>query len=199
VARLEIIGPSVHDVVPLEGGSLSVGKAARADLVVASDPAMSRVHLILEQVGGMWFVRDLGARNGTFVNHTRVIGQHALRDGDEVRLGSTRLIFRDPQQHSEPTTATLAPPPHLTDRERDVLIELCRPVLQGSAFTQPAAVRDVAARLVITNAAVKQHLGRLYDKFGIFPESNADRRVCLANEALGRGAVTLADIRSQRT
>jgi pSer/pThr/pTyr-binding forkhead associated (FHA) protein len=135
VARLEVIGPSVHDVIPLEGGSLSVGKGAGVDLVVSFDPAVSRVHLVLDRIGGAWFVRDLGARNGTFVNHTRVIGERALRDGDEVRLGSTRLILRDTHKHTEPTTATLAPPPHLTDRERDVLIELCRPVLQGSAFT----------------------------------------------------------------
>jgi hypothetical protein len=42
---------------------------------------------------------------------------------------------------------------------------------------------------------VKKHLARLYDKFAVF-EGDERRRVRLANAAVTRGAVSLADLRS---
>ena len=52
-------------VVTLSEASLTIGSDAdSADLALA-DPAVSRVHAILEQVGTTWLVRDLGSRNGT--------------------------------------------------------------------------------------------------------------------------------------
>jgi hypothetical protein len=81
----------------------------------------------------------------------------------------------------------------LTRRERDVLLALCRPVLDGDVFTEPASVREIAAALVVTEAAVKQHLLHLYDKFGI-DDPGTRRRLLLAREAMRRGAVTLGDV-----
>jgi DNA-binding NarL/FixJ family response regulator len=51
----------------------------------------------------------------------------------------------------------------------------------------------MAQELFVTEAAIKQHLQNLYDKFAIPTEG--ERRVRLANEALRRGAVTLAMLR----
>ena len=45
---------------------------------------------------------------------------------------------------------------------------------------------------MVTEAAVKQHLSRLYDKFGIFDQEG--RRARLANEAVRRGAVNTSEI-----
>jgi DNA-binding CsgD family transcriptional regulator len=87
-----------------------------------------------------------------------------------------------------------APPPELTNRERDVLDQLCRPLLAGAVFTEPASSREIAAALVVTEAAVKQHLLRLYEKFGIAGDGEK-RRVRLANEAMARAAITRADLR----
>ena len=195
MARIEIIGPLTRDVLPLEGDRLSIGSGESADLVLSSDRAISRVHVLFENVAGGWTVRDVGSRNGTFVNAARLIGERLLRDGDEIILGRTRLIFREPALRPSPTTETLDSPPAVTPRERDVLIELCRPVLMGNAFTAPGTVSEMATTLVVTPAAIKQHLGRLYEKFDV-PAGGGDRRVHLANAALGRGAVTMADLRS---
>src|ERR671935_2751587 len=82
--------------------------------------------------------------------------------------------------------------PDLTRRERDVLAALCRPALHGNVFEEPASVREIAAALVVTGAAVKQHLLHLYDKFGT-AESGERRRVRLAREAIRRRAVVLSD------
>ncbi len=58
--------------------------------------------------------------------------------------------------------------------------------------TEPASLRELATALVVTKAAVKQHLLRLYGGFDITPGTGSRR---LANEAVRRGAVTLADLR----
>jgi hypothetical protein len=77
--------------------------------------------------------------------------------------------------------------PELTRRELDVLTSLCRPALSDEAFVAPATAREIAADLVVTEAAVKQHLLRLYQKFRI-PEG-PNRRTRLANEVVALGLV----------
>jgi DNA-binding NarL/FixJ family response regulator len=70
---------------------------------------------------------------------------------------------------------------------------LCRPLVTGDVFTEPASIHQIATALVVTDAAVKHHLLRLYDKFAIH-EPGERRRVRLANEAINRGAVNLNDL-----
>ena len=77
----------------------------------------------------------------------------------------------------------------------EVLVALCRPMASGMAFAQPATVRQLAQEFVVSEAAIKAHLANLYDKFGIY-EAGESRRVRLANEAIRRRAVSLADLRT---
>ena len=45
---------------------------------------------------------------------------------------------------------------------------------------------------------MQAHLSNLYDKFGIYDEGDGvSRRVVLANEAMQRGAVTIADLEAR--
>ena len=60
-------------------------------------------------------------------------------------------------------------------------------------FTEPASTRSIADELVITPAAVKQHLANLYDKFDV--PADGSRRARLANEALRRGAISVSQLR----
>jgi len=175
---------------PLDSERVTVGTLESNDVVVDGD-GVSRVHAVLERFGDAWCVRDLGSRNGTFVNGDRVIGERALHSGDEILLGRLRLSFHAQTRGKE--TAAIAQPPPLTPRERDVLVALCRPLLAGDAFTEPASIRAIAAELVVSEAAVKQHLSRLYVKFDV-DASVERRRVQLANAAVARGAVKLADL-----
>jgi hypothetical protein len=193
---LEVRGRGTYDVVALESERVSVGASAQADIVIDSDPTVSRLHLLLERIGSTWFVRDMSSRNGTYVNGDRVTGERALRPGDDLLVGRTRLVFRDTAPVFDPSTDVVERPPELTRRERDVLDELCRPLVSGDAFTPPATVRDIADAMVVGPAAVKQHLSRLYEKFGIPPSGDQSRRVLLANEAVRRGAVVLSKLRA---
>lgn len=195
VAQLEVWKPDGRDLVALDHDRITIGRAASNDVSIPSDPELSRLHSVLEPIGEEWCVRDLASSNGTFVNGERVWSDRPLRHGDEIRIGRTRLVYRAADASPDVTvTRTAEPPPDLTRRERDVLVALCRPVLSADLFTEPASIRAIAEELVVTEAAVKQHLLRLYDKFGVY-ESGERRRVRLANEAVRRGAVTLADLR----
>jgi DNA-binding NarL/FixJ family response regulator len=173
----------------------TVGKASENDIALADDPTASHLHAVLERFAAGWCVTDLGSSNGTWVNGERIWASRRLRNGDEIRVGQTRLVFRDPSTARGAATEVEEAPPAVTARERDVLVALCRPLLARDMFTEPASTRAVADELVITQAAVKQHLANLYDKFGIAPGDD-HRRARLANEALRRGAVSLTELRS---
>jgi DNA-binding CsgD family transcriptional regulator len=194
-AYLEVWTGAGRELVALETGRLTLGSDPANDLALPGDPTLSRLHAALERYGAGWCVRDLDSRNGTFVNGQRVWRERPLRAGDELRVGATRLVYRgdEPGGGGRGTQAS-EPPPELTRREREVLLALCRTVLGGAAFTEPASIREMADALVVSEAAVKQHLAHLYDKFGIHGGGER-RRVQLANEALRRGAVTIAGLR----
>jgi DNA-binding CsgD family transcriptional regulator len=194
--HLEVWTQAGPQVLPLDGDQLTLGSADSNDLALPVDRKLSRLHAVLQRYPAGWCVRDLGSRNGTYVNGQRIWQDRALVDGDEIRAGSSRFVYRTGHAGVAvgPATEGAAAGPTLTARERDVLIQLCRPLLTSQLFTEPASSREIAAALVVTEAAVKQHLLRLYEKFGIDGDGDR-RRVRLANEAMARLAVTLADLR----
>lgn len=58
------------------------------------DPQVSRHHLLVRGVeNGMHVVADSGSANGVLVNAVRIVGEQPLKDGDEIRIGATRLIY----------------------------------------------------------------------------------------------------------
>ena len=75
----------------LAHASTRVGRGAESDLRI-DDPGISRVHAELRLSGGDVTIVDLGSTNGVLVDGHRV-DQQRLRDGAEVRLGSTTLVF----------------------------------------------------------------------------------------------------------
>src|SRR5205807_7456935 len=188
--------PEGARLVSLDVDRVTIGRIEDNDVSVASDDEASRLHAVIERLAGGWCVRDLSSRNGTFVNGERVSGDRPLRAGDEIRIGRTRMVLRAQAEVDDSRrTAGAEPAPDLTRRERDVLLALFRPALSAEMFSEPASTREMATTLSVSEAAVKQHLAHLYDKFGIYGEGDR-RRVRLANEALRRGAVTLADVRA---
>jgi len=192
--QIEVISGVRSWRLELQADRSTVGKAAENDVALADDATASHLHAVLERFQAGWCVSDLGSSNGTWVNGERIWASRRLRHGDEIRIGHTRLVFRDPLAGAGAPTEAEAKAPGLTTRERDVLLALCRPLLARDMFTEPASTRAIAEELVITQAAVKQHLANLYEKFGIAP-GDAHRRAALANEALRRGAVSLTELR----
>jgi FOG: FHA domain len=184
---------STRERIPLQEDRITIGLSPTNDVPLPFDRTVSRAHCVLERVASRWCVRDLSSRNGTFLNGERVFGELPLRTADEIRVGSVRFVARldDAGEHGDETVGAETGPA-ITRREREVLVALCGPMFSGDVFREPASTRQIASELVVTEAAVKQHLSRLYDKFGIFEQEG--RRARLANEAIRRGAVSTAEI-----
>ena len=201
-SHLEVWKPSGRELIALSGERMTLGKALTNAVSLEHDPTVSRVHAVLENFGQAWSVRDLGSRNGTYVNGEKIAAERILRSGDELRLGSSRLVFwmtrgaDAPADQETETGKTILRPPRMTQRELDVRKVLCRPFVSDDPFPEPASVRRMAQELFVTEAAVKQHLQHLYDKFGI--DTDGDRRVRLANAAIRLGAVNRSMLRDRR-
>ncbi|HET9895205.1 MAG TPA: FHA domain-containing protein [Streptosporangiaceae bacterium] len=176
---------STGAVVPLLPGVTTIGRGSYVDIRLA-DPSVSVLHAELVRRGPYVYVCDLGlSRNGTRVNG-RLVARRLLGDGDALTFGSARCriagITADDTSEAEPPKSAA---PELTRRELDVIASLCRPAMSDDAFVTPATAREIAADLVVTEAAVKQHLLRLYSKLRI-PEGQ-NRRIRLANEVVALG------------
>jgi len=72
---------------------MTLGRDASNDVVLV-DPAVSRLHAVLERSDDRWVVRDLGSRNGTYVNGVRIPAERVLFRDDQLRLGGTLIDFR---------------------------------------------------------------------------------------------------------
>ena len=183
--RLEETG----EVFPLRDDVTTVGRGAGVDISL-DDPSVSRLHAEIVRRGDHVYVADLGLSiNGTRVNG-RPVGRRVLADGDVLSFGIARTRVNGiPAQQDADDTVELRriSAPDLTRREVEVLTALCRPALQQDAFVAPATAKDIADELVVTEAAVKQHLLRLYQKFRI--AEGVNRRARLANEVISAGVV----------
>jgi transcriptional regulator with GAF, ATPase, and Fis domain len=103
--RLELAwtdGAGAH-ALPLEGRML-LGSATDAAICIA-DRAVSRVHAELEaRDDGVW-IRDLGSRNGTWIEAT-LVAHARLRPGGRFRVGATTVTI---SAEAEPTEVPLWP------------------------------------------------------------------------------------------
>jgi two-component system cell cycle response regulator len=87
-------GPSLGDFFALEGEGLVLGSDPfRADIVVRDVEVSPRHAGIYRKSGGGYFIRDLGAGEGTAVNEEVLGGERALSDGDRISLGDSVLEF----------------------------------------------------------------------------------------------------------
>jgi hypothetical protein len=179
---------STGAVVRLRQDVTTIGRGTSVD-VRLDDPSVSKLHAEIVRRGPYAYVSDLGlSRNGTRVNG-RVVAQRLLENGDVLSFGTERCRVGGLQNDGLLNEVELLRPaaPELTRREADVVAALCKPALSADAFVAPATARDIAADLVVTEAAVKQHLLRLYHKLRIAEGPN--RRVRLANEVVALGLV----------
>lgn len=70
-----------------------LGRDESCDVLISS-PNVSRRHCeVVVREDGRVTVRDLGARNGTFVNGAAVAGEHALAEGDLVGFGDFNATY----------------------------------------------------------------------------------------------------------
>lgn len=81
--------------VPLHA-VVTVGRAGECDLRMDAE-SISRMHARLTPTQDAVLVEDLGSANGTWINGTRVLREHA-RHGDEIRFDAQRFQLLLPGQ-----------------------------------------------------------------------------------------------------
>jgi len=82
-------------LAPLEippGGRVAIGRGKDCELVLFTDSA-SRRHAEVYPEGADFYVRDLGSKNGTFLNGERLERAQPLRPGDRIGVGSCAITF----------------------------------------------------------------------------------------------------------
>ncbi len=79
--------------VALSPGEHVLGRTQEVAVWIDST-GVSRRHarIVVDKAGAR--IEDLGSKNGTFVNGSRLSRPHRLTDGDEIRLGPARILFR---------------------------------------------------------------------------------------------------------
>jgi hypothetical protein len=75
------------------GHELTIGRPSRlpVDVDLSPDRFVSQVHARFFYDLGTWWIEDLGSRNGSFVNGSRVLKPVALSPGDIIHIGTTTI------------------------------------------------------------------------------------------------------------
>jgi len=70
----------------LDQDQTTIGRSSECDIVLPKRQ-VSRYHAQIERDDGGYLLRDLGSKNGTYVNGQKVYGEpYRLRDGDEIQI-----------------------------------------------------------------------------------------------------------------
>jgi pSer/pThr/pTyr-binding forkhead associated (FHA) protein/response regulator RpfG family c-di-GMP phosphodiesterase len=84
-------GPQVGKIFDIASDSIKLGREGSCS-VILNENGVSREHAEIYKVGDMYFIRDLGSRNGLTVNENEAKDE-LLRDGDIIRICSFSLVF----------------------------------------------------------------------------------------------------------
>jgi len=193
-------GEGEQRIVVVEEGAaeLWVGRGEAAGLRIDWDEEVSALHAQIEVVGGECTLLDDGlSRNGSFVGEERVHGRRRLRDGDTLRFGRTRVLFRRPGESAPEATVVAAEMPTaavVSPGQRRVLIALCRPFKDGSNFSTPPTNQAIAEELHLSVDAVKTHMRALFERLGVEDLPQNQKRVALVERALQSGVVAPRDL-----
>ena len=185
-------------VVDEGAAELWVGRGEAAGLRIDWDEEVSTLHAQIEIVGGECTLLDDGlSRNGSFVGAERVHGRRRLRDGEVLRFGRTAVLFRRPGESSPEATVVASEVPAaatISPGQRRVLLALCRPYKDGSAFATPPTNQAIAAELHLSVDAVKTHMRALFEKLELEDLPQNRKRVALIERALQSGVVAPRDL-----
>lgn len=193
-------GDGEQRIVTIEDGTteLWVGRGEAAGLRIDWDEEVSALHAQIEVVGGECTLLDEGlSRNGSFVGEERVHGRRRLRDGDTLRFGRTTVLFRRPGESAPEATVVASEVPAaaaISPGQRRVLLALCRPFKDGSAFATPPTNQAIAEELHLSVDAVKTHMRALFEKLELGDLPQNRKRVALVERALQSGVVAPRDL-----
>jgi hypothetical protein len=136
---------------------LTLGRSSYASIVV-NNPLASREHAIIRPVPGGLEVVDLGSKNGTFVNGTRLEGSRPAVVGDRIKIGTdvleiVQVATRDVSSLRVATYPGRPPGEDITEGETTLhwqrSLDLAENLLEGcTSDLQRAASAETITRLL---------------------------------------------------
>ncbi len=98
-AEYVLIRQASREIIPLEKGSLSVGRSPDScdpSYIIANNNEISRQHFQITSQDGTFFVTDCQSKNGTFLNGSPLLANvpHKLNRDDVIRASSEFFIFQ---------------------------------------------------------------------------------------------------------
>jgi serine phosphatase RsbU (regulator of sigma subunit)/pSer/pThr/pTyr-binding forkhead associated (FHA) protein len=92
--ELQVFSPDgKSQKVPLDTARVTVGRSSVAELCYPDDAGLSRQHLAFESDGRNWYIKDLGSKNGTMLNGSRITERNPLKPGDRIMAGHLIIVF----------------------------------------------------------------------------------------------------------
>ena len=85
---------AVTEIFPLNNARIKIGRSLECEIAI-SDPHISSQHVQLDKTTQGYTILDLGSANGTYINGTRLSSPALLKEGDEISLGITKLVFSE--------------------------------------------------------------------------------------------------------
>ena len=103
MASIRVIqGPDKGRTFELRAGDNVVGRENTATITL-NDQTASRAHACIQVDNGRSLLNDMGSANGTFLNGVKIGQATGLKRGDQVRCGSTLLVFQGDTAAGPPT------------------------------------------------------------------------------------------------
>ena len=153
-----------------EEGSYRVGRSSRCSFII-SDLSVSRFHAQVIVRKEKVRIKDMGSRNGTFVDGAR-IEEAEVQPGQSVRFGNAQFhlvddeLLEPPREISDISTNVVMNKPnvvepaalaHLSEAQRRVLDHLLTGLQQ----------KEVASKLNISPNTVHSHITVIYRILGV--------------------------------
>lgn len=76
----------------INGEPVIVGRGKNCDITI-SDGFLSAEHFQIWSEGDIWYIGDMGSKNGTFLNGNKIKKVKTLCDGDEISFGGLSVVF----------------------------------------------------------------------------------------------------------
>jgi pSer/pThr/pTyr-binding forkhead associated (FHA) protein len=96
--------------IPLKREKFLIGRAKECALRAGSE-AISRQHCAISRLENGYTVKDLGSRNGTYVNDKRITEEVPLAAGNELRVGPLKFRIDVVSETSAKDNSRVVPPP----------------------------------------------------------------------------------------
>lgn len=153
----------------LPNNRATLGRSSECDLLIP-DNTISRRHAEFFTADAVFFVRDLGSRNGTFIND-QTIQSERIQIGQRVRFGRVPFVVMSIIPSRELDSEIETPPfrevvdEEVEDSVSPAQARVLEMVLQGLSEKQ------IAAGLHLSQHTVHNHLRALFRAHGVHSRS----------------------------